>query len=376
MNDSSLGAINVLVVDDVPQNIAAIEALLTQPGVRLLKATSGTDALELLLLHDVALALVDVRMPGMDGFELAELMRGAERSRSVPIIFMTAAASDPTRTFRGYEAGAVDFLHKPVDPQILRSKVDVFVELCAHRRKLATQLEELKNALRLNEMFAAVLGHDLRNPLNAISLCAQVLVRNPSESESAVVGERILASTRRMAGMIEQLLDVARIRSGGIELAMQQSDVSRLCEAILEELVGARQSARIAVTAKGDTTATFDADRLSQVFSNLIGNALQHGEGDSPVSVDIDGSDPGAVTVHIRNRGVIAPEHMGVLFEPFRSANPSGGGLGLGLYIARQLVDAHGGSVHARTGDDGHTTFDVSIPRHSSYSRNRQRVTL
>ena len=107
MNDP----IKILVVDDVPQNLAAIEAVLARPGLELLKARSGEEALELLLVHHVALALMDVRMPGMDGFELAELMRGAERTRDVPIIFMTAASHDPLRTFRGYEAGAVDFLH-------------------------------------------------------------------------------------------------------------------------------------------------------------------------------------------------------------------------------------------------------------------------
>ncbi|HEX7465905.1 MAG TPA: response regulator, partial [Usitatibacter sp.] len=153
--------INVLVVDDVPENLVAISALLTRPGVRVLEAPSATAALEILLVEEVAMALVDVQMPLMDGFELAELIRGSERTRNTPLIFLTASVSDPGRTFRGYEAGAVDFLHKPIDPSVLRGKVEVFVDLHAQKRKLARQLEELRAALRMNEVFVAVLGHDL-----------------------------------------------------------------------------------------------------------------------------------------------------------------------------------------------------------------------
>ncbi|MGH8639774.1 MAG: response regulator, partial [Burkholderiales bacterium] len=252
MSDQALDAVNVLVVDDVAQNIAAIEVALSRPGLRLLTASSGVDALETLLAHEVALALVDVRMPGMDGFELAELMRGVERSRSVPIIFMTAASQDPMRTFKGYEAGAVDFLHKPLDARILRSKVDVFVELFAQRRRLSEQLVELRNALRLNEMISAVLGHDLRNPLHAISLSAELLVRQSGDPNVASVGERIRGSAKRMARMIEQLLDLARIRTDGMALSMREWDISCVLAPILDELVGSRNPDRVEVRIVGD----------------------------------------------------------------------------------------------------------------------------
>ena len=355
--------INVLAVDDVPQNLAAIEAVVSQPGVFVIKAASGTEALELLLVKEVALALVDVQMPGMDGFELAELLRGAERTRNVPIIFMTAATHDPTRTFRGYEAGAVDFLYKPVDPQILRSKVDVFVELYSQRRKLSMQLEEIKNALRLNEMFAAVLSHDLRNPLNSISLGTEMLLRTSSDPKVVSTAERLRTSTRRMAKMIEQLLDVARIRAGGVQLILQPSDVSKVCVTIRDELERTSGPARIALTVDGDTRATFDVDRLSQVVSNLVGNALQHGEPNTPVSVAVNGDDPGAVSVRIGNQGVIPPERMQSLFEPFGAGSATRSGLGLGLYIANQFVQAHGGSVKASSIPGDQTLFEFSIPR-------------
>lgn len=139
--------VRILAVDDVPENLIALDALLREEGVELLTAKSGVEALELLLLHDVALALLDVQMPGMDGFELAEFMRGTERTRRVPIIFLTAVATDERRKFRGYEAGAVDYLLKPVDPQILRNKVAVFIELCRQRKELAQQRDDHAAAL-------------------------------------------------------------------------------------------------------------------------------------------------------------------------------------------------------------------------------------
>jgi signal transduction histidine kinase len=373
MTDRS-DAVNILVVDDIPQNIAAVEVALSRPGLQLLNAASGTDALEVLLEHDVALALVDVRMPGMDGFELAELMRGVERTRSVPIIFMTAASQDPIGTFKGYEAGAVDFLHKPLDPRILRSKVDVFVELFAQRRRLSEQLAELRNALRLNEMFSAVLGHDLRNPLHAITVSAELLKRQAVNPDITAVGERIGGSARRMARMIEQLLDLARIRTSGLELNMSEWDVAGVLAPILDELAGPRTQERITLTVGGDTRAVFDADRISQVFSNLVGNALQHGEASTPVAVTVEGSDAEHIRIRIRNRGAIPPEHMPVLFEPFKSANAARGGLGLGLYIAKQLAEAHGATVDAYSDAEGCTTFTVSLPRKPG--RQRAKLTL
>ncbi|HEY0993043.1 MAG TPA: response regulator, partial [Kofleriaceae bacterium] len=139
-----LEPLKILIVDDTPENLVVLEALLRRDGVQLLPARSGAEALELLLVHEVALAVLDVQMPDMDGFELAELMRGAERTKRVPIIFVTAGPRDPQRVFQGYESGAVDFLFKPIEPHILNSKVDVFLELADQRRRAT-------HALRLNE---------------------------------------------------------------------------------------------------------------------------------------------------------------------------------------------------------------------------------
>ena len=208
--------VKFLLVDDVAENLVALEALLRRDGLELHAVQSGREALELLLQHDFALAFLDVQMPEMDGFELAELMRGAERSRHVPIIFVTAGQREPHRIFQGYESGAVDFLFKPIDPHVLRHKANVFFELYRQRQQLAAQLEErerliaeVRETLRLNETFSAALGHDLRNPLSAIITGAAVLIRRSSDEQTMAIGNRILTSGSRMARLIEQLLDLA-----------------------------------------------------------------------------------------------------------------------------------------------------------------------
>lgn len=167
-----MNQVHFLLVDDLEENLLSLGALLRRDGLVLLKARSGDEALELLLLHDVALALVDVQMPGLNGFELAELMRGNERTRRVPIIFVTAGSADSQRRFRGYEAGAVDFIQKPIEPDILRSKAEVFFDLYRQRQQIAQQrdtleanAEALRTADRRKDEFLATLGHELRNPL-------------------------------------------------------------------------------------------------------------------------------------------------------------------------------------------------------------------
>jgi CheY-like chemotaxis protein len=162
--------INFLLVDDLEENLLALEALLQREGLTCLKARSGEEALELLLVHDVALALLDVQMPGMDGFELAEFMRGAMRTRHVPIIFLTAADRDSHLALRGYAAGAVDYLTKPFDPWVLRAKVSVFVELWTMTQQLAAQSDLVRT--RETELRAAGAAVDEATALLKAALAA------------------------------------------------------------------------------------------------------------------------------------------------------------------------------------------------------------
>ncbi|AWH29016.1 MULTISPECIES: hybrid sensor histidine kinase/response regulator [Stenotrophomonas] len=355
--------VNLLIVDDVPQNLVAMQALLRRDGVNLLLAGSGAQALELLLEHEVALALLDVHMPEIDGFTLAELMRGSQRSRDVPIIFLTASPDDPVRAFKGYESGAVDFLHKPVAPQVILSKVSVFIELYQQRQLLKARNEALERALKLNETMAAVLTHDLRTPLSAILLCADKLsLELPADNASAQQTLKHLeASTVRMARMVEQLLDFSRIRTGGLRMDAAACDLAEVTRAVLAEAGSAHGSARLQFEQDGDSGLQGDLDRLGQIAANLVGNALTHG-GDSAVQVQVDGRDAHTVTLRVRNAGQIDAALLPRLFEPFKASFHPSKGLGLGLYIADQFVRAHHGRLTARN-EAGQVVFEAILPR-------------
>lgn len=371
--------IKFLLVDDVNENLVALEALLRRDGLEILTARSGTEALELVLVHDFALAFIDVQMPEMSGFELAELMRGSERSRHVPIIFVTAGGWEPHRIFKGYESGAVDFLFKPIEANILRHKADVFFELYRQRQQLSKQIaereeliREVQQTLRFNEMFAAALGHDLRNPLSAILTGASLLMRQGDEKTRAV-GTRILSSGTRMARMIDQLLDLSRARvGGGIPVTPAEMKLKEVVEKVVAEHQAATAGRELTLETQGALDGIWDEPRLAQILSNLIGNALEHGVPGTPVAVRADGTSPDEVVITVNNQGQIPAGELPRLFEPFRSGREAGRrseGLGLGLYIVDQLVRAHEGSVRVRSNEADGTTFEVRLPRAPSGSR-------
>lgn len=357
--------VQLLIVDDIPQNLVAMEALLRSDTVHILKAGSGAEALELLLANDVALALLDVQMPEMDGFTLAELMRGSQRTRDVPIIFLTASPSDPMRSFKGYESGAVDFLHKPIDPRIIRGKVNVFIELYQQRLLLRARNEKLERALKLNETMVAVLTHDLRIPLSVITLCIDKLRAEAGDGPFARTVHNLEASSQRMARMIGQLLDFSRIRSDVLQLQPDEGDLETIANAVVDELRQAYPVTSIELSCEGSLHGVFDHDRLGQVLANLIGNAVQHGSAGHPVQVKLDGHQADRLRLSVHNAGQIPEALLPRIFEPFKSSHPSSKGLGLGLYIVEQFVKAHGGQVTVTNTGSG-ALFDVSMPRRAT----------
>jgi len=367
---ASATRVKCLVVDDVPENLVALEALLQDEDVEILKADSGAAALELLLTEsDVALALLDVQMPEMNGFELAELIRGAERTRHIPLIFMTAGARDQHRQFKGYETGAVDFLYKPIDPHMLLNKARVFFDLQRQKRALACELQQRTEALYINEMFMAVLGHDLRTPLSAI-LASAAMLKRPLEPQKV----QALASTaeqagRRMLSMIEDLLDVTRARqNGGLVMLAAPMDLAEQAARVLEEVRAAHPQRTLQLQQHGDLRGSWDGQRLQQVLANLLANAMHHGTVDQPVHVLLDGRARDEVEICVSNGGEVSQELLPRLFEPFRgrhSAEPgTHQGLGLGLFIVHQIVQAHSGRIEVHS-QQGRTEFTVRLPRSS-----------
>ncbi|WP_406698004.1 response regulator [Singulisphaera sp. Ch08] len=391
MNATPTDPVYFLLVDDLEDNLLALDGVLRSDEVVLLKARSGPEALELLLKYEVALAFIDVQMPVMDGFELAELMRGTERTRRVPIIFLTAGNADWQRRFRGYEAGAVDFLHKPLEPHVLRSKADVFFELYRQRREVARQRDELKAATEenlklLNESrrtskaleeadrrkdeFLAMLAHELRNPLAAIGNAVQVSKKTASQEHHEWATQVIVGQVRNLSRLIDDLMDISRITRGKIQLKTRVLDVKPVIEHAVHSvtsLIRAREHELSVEYGHGDAQVEVDPTRLEQVVANLLSNAAKYSEDKASIrlSTTVAG---GELLIRVKDTGVgIPPEQLASMFDLFvqgdHSMARSEGGLGIGLTLVRRLVEMHGGSIVAESQGTGQgSTFTVRLP--------------
>jgi signal transduction histidine kinase len=223
--------------------------------------------------------------------------------------------------------------------------------------------EEAEQASKFAELFLAVLGHDLRNPLSAIKLAGATLDRDAHDERDRRTARRILSSSDRMADMIDQIMDFSRIRVGhGLSYEHVPTDLRDVVRRVGEELRG---GSSIRVEVEGDTRGVWDPDRLAQVFSNLLGNALEHSPQEAMVFVKLDGRASDHVEVSVQNPGVIPAEVMPQLFEPFRKGRPEekSKGLGLGLYISKEIVSAHGGTIGVSSSEGEGTRFRVRLPR-------------
>lgn len=369
--------INVLLVDDLEENLLALEALLKRDGLTFLKARSGDEALELLLVHEVALALLDVQMPGMDGFQLAEFMRGTERVRHVPIIFVTAGSTDARRRFQGYEAGAVDFIQKPIEADILRSKAEVFFDLYRHRREVLIQRDTLSayaDTLReadLNKnQFLAVLGHELRNPVMALKAGLELMERRGAHEGSELIRQRMRVQVSQLGRLVDDLLDITRIDQGKIELRREMADLGAVLEAAVD---GAQHKIEMGGhdfqfhIPDNPVLMEIDAARITQVIGNLIGNAAKYTPRGGRIGVKASVEDE-AVIISVSDNGIGIPRDMqGKVFELYAQLqgpdSRSKDGLGIGLALVKQIVELHGGSISvASEGSGAGSVFNVRLP--------------
>jgi signal transduction histidine kinase len=392
LNDNN---VNVLIVDDLPDNLLALEAVIRLEGRTIFQASSGEEALALLLSHEFALAILDVQMPGMNGFELAELMRGTEKTRHIPIVFVTAAGKESNFAFKGYESGAVDFLYKPLDVQAVQSKVNVFALMYRQRletRRQVLALEKsrqeqeallanlqttqmaLEKALKLRDEFMSVVAHELRTPLNTLFMDVQMrkmlLDRGKIAVFDAAYLEKMVTRDQRqvqsMVRLIDDMLDVTRIRSNHLSIRPALFDLQAMLGRVVGNLNLQAQAAGSAITLHADqpVTGCWDEFRIEQVVTNLLTNALRYGNG-KPVEVSVVLLG-GSVAIQVRDQGKGIPvQDQQRIFDPFERAvgqDDSTSGLGLGLYITRQLVEAHGGTINVKSQEGEGSLFSVMLP--------------
>jgi len=374
---AAMSPVHFLLVDDLEDNLVALEALLRRDDLVLLKARSGEEALELLLVHDVALGLLDVQMPGMDGFELAELMRGNDRTRHVPIIFLTASNTDSQRKFRGYEAGAVDFIQKPVEWDILRSKTKVFFDLHRQKQQLAAQRDELEayaetltRSDRYKDQFLAILAHELRNPLTPLRMGLDVLRGQPTPERTRQIHGVMDRQLVHLVRLVDDLLDVSRVSQGKIVLKREKTEVAEIVQAALEAsqpfVEGGNHTLRVDAGPR-PLWVNGDKTRLTQVIGNLINNAAKYTPSGGTLTLNAyrDAQD---VVIAVSDNGMGIPLSMqSNIFELFTQVGEhltrSQGGLGIGLALVKQLVSMHEGSITVSSdGENMGSTFTVRLP--------------
>ncbi len=372
----------ILLVDDIPANLLALRAILETLGQELVAVRSGEEALRELLRGDFACILMDVQMPGLDGLETARLIRARERTRHLPILFITALSREAAYVTRGYSQGAVDYLLKPVDPDILRAKVQVFVDLYLRGEEVKRQAlelaarrraeEELQRAAELEQQLVGIVGHDIRTPLSVILNTAKSQLDSDTlDPARRKAFERVARGGERIQQIVALLLDFTRARlGGGIPVVPRAGDLNDLCHRVADELHVTRPGRIIRTDFARDCLhGTWDLERLAQVVANLLDNAMKYSPEGTPVRLSTWERGEG-VFIEVHNEGApLSPGLLPHLFEPFRrgegSDASSSESLGLGLYIARSIVQAHRGTLSVRSTPGEGTAFRVCLPRHS-----------
>ncbi len=406
---------NILLVDDEPRNLEVLEGILHSPELRLVRASNADETLLALLHDEFAVIVLDIQMPGMSGIELAHLIKQREKTQHIPIIFLTALYQDEQRMLESYNVGAVDYLTKPVTPQVLRSKVGVFVDLfrktaalqktnaalgqeIQQRQKAEHALRESNDALearveartaalrqardeaeragRAKDDFIAALSHELRTPLNPVLLIASEAAGNlayPDDIRAQFA--TIRRNVELEARLIDDLLDLTRILRGKLPLNLRPRDPRQILEeaisAVRPDLEEKKLTLDLHIPPRCPRIAADDV-RLQQVFWNILKNAVKFTPAGGSISVSIhEARDTGTLLIAFTDTGIgLSPEEMARVFDAFSQGDHAiggrshrFGGLGLGLTISRSLVEYHDGTLTVQSAGHGKgATFVVELP--------------
>jgi signal transduction histidine kinase len=402
--------VNLLLVDDRPENLLALEAILEPLGQCLIRANSGPEALKQVLGDEFAAILLDVQMPGMNGFEVAEIIKSRERSRTIPIIFLSAINKEDAYVFKGYSMGAVDYVFKPFNPDVLRSKVAVFVDLYLKQREIQRQADQLRegqkrelelehrtsmleaearSAAKLSQMneelhrrqlaleqamgarnrFYASMSHELRTPINAVIGYSTLMLDNiygPLNAKQKEGLQRSLRAARHLLELVNDVLDLSKIEAGKIELSLQPVMFPALIDDLFVTVRPLADEYGSSLTLEMQSepfNIISDPRRVRQILLNLLSNAIKFGEG-KPIQVVCKRNDDKGVQLEVVDQGVgIANDDIGRIFEEFVQVSESKQpGTGLGLPISRRLAQLLDGSltVHSMPGEG--SAFRLTLP--------------
>ncbi|MCX6285396.1 MAG: response regulator [Bacteroidetes bacterium] len=386
--ESNTEKFNILIVDDRQENLITLETIITSPELNIIKALSGNEALAIMIEHEISLVLLDVNMPGMDGFETAELMRGSERTKSIPIIFITATYRQPKQIFRGYETGAVDYLYKPLDRKILQNKIRAYIDFFKQKHALQIATVELQNTVtELNKArrtaevatlakssFLANMSHEIRTPLNGIIGMTDLMLMD--EDLSQHYKEQLFdikQSGESLLEIINEILDISKIEADKIEIEIIEFSLRELLESVVHLLSVKTYQKNLAFFCEHPAGMPDiflgDPTRIRQVLINLIGNALKFTEkGNICLKVEVleHLENTYVLNFSVKDTGIgIPPDKLENLFESYHQADKSTtrtyGGTGLGLTISKKLVELMGGRVIVNSKVGSGSTFQFTL---------------
>lgn len=396
--------VDILVVDDVPEKLIALEAVLSELNQTIIKASSGKDALRLLLQQDFALILLDVNMPGMDGFETAALIRQRKNSEHTPIIFMSAVDSSEIHLAKGYSLGAVDYIFSPIVPDVLKTKVAVFVELykrteqvkkrvqertaellaintalqqeILERKRTEARLEEANKELQiLNQVrsdFTSMVSHELRTPLTAIKEGITLVldeIEGPltdSQRETLSITKK---SVDRLARLIQNVLTFSKMESGQFQADFEQTNIIALTKEVSELMTLAAHKKGVGFEhhlPRSPLHALCDADKLKQIMINLVDNALKFTDAGGRVSLRLIPKTTQFI-IEVTDSGIgIHPKDQHKIFDMFNqsayASSRKAGGVGMGLAICKKLAELHRGTIEVESSFGKGSTFRVALP--------------
>jgi signal transduction histidine kinase len=402
--------VSILLVDDRRENLLALEAILEPLGQTLIRAGSGPEALKQVLVLDPAVILLDVQMPGMNGFEVAEIIKSRERSRTIPIIFLSAISKEDAYVFKGYSMGAVDYVFKPFNPDVLRSKVAVFVDLYVKQRELGRQGEllresqkrelelehrtslleaEARSAAKLSQMndelhrrqvaleqamgarnrFYASMSHELRTPINAVIGYSTIMLDNiygPLNVKQKEGLQRSLKAARHLLELVNDVLDLSKIEAGKIELTLQPVMFPSLIEDLFVTVrpLADEYGSTLSLDTEGERfNIVSDPRRVRQILLNLLSNAIKFGEG-KPIRVLCKQGENKSAEIEVIDQGVgIAQDDIARIFEEFVQVSESKQpGTGLGLPISRRLAQLLDGTLTVCSKPGEGSAFRLTLP--------------
>lgn len=358
----------ILMVDDKPENLIALERLLRDLPVKLYKANNGNDALRLTLHNEFALALLDIQMPEMDGYELAELLRQEEKTAEMPFIFISAIYTDSINIFQGYEKGAFSYITKPFEPKVLLAKVQFFID--KHRKEKALEAKTRQLEIMNDELksFSYSVSHDLRAPLRAISGFSKVLKTKAAghlQEDHNRYLNMIIENVDRMSQLIDDLLKLSR--TSRQEQIFSVVDMTALSKSVFKELMQSNQSKTPDLNMSDLPVALADKNMMHQVWTNLIGNAIKYSKRASKPKIEIGGRiEENEAIYHIKDNGVgFDMEFADKLFQLFQRLHSEDEfeGTGVGLNIVKRIITRHQGKIWAESDSGKGATFYFSIPK-------------